>query len=218
APLRRGPRRVGRRRRGARGGAPGAALRSRRPRAGARRRAGGAGRADVGRRSRGASRSLPGARVIFGRRRFRDVIERQLRLFVDEHDELLRECEEALARYHAAERDSAEELYGDYVDLVETGTEALADMRDRFAQTLADVWRLFADGQLFRRIVAALAEPFADATKVAGLEARGFILGAAVATELGVGFVAIRKDSGLFPGPKAELRTAPDYRGVEGLL
>jgi len=82
----------------------------------------------------------------------------------------------------------------------------------------ADVWRLFADGPLFRRIVSALAAPFGDVSKVAGVEARGFILGAAVAAELGVGFVAIRKEAGLFPGPKAVRRTQPDYRGVEGLL
>jgi len=37
----------------------------------------------------------------------------------------------------------------------------------------ADVWRLFSDGDLFRRLARGLAEPFGDATKVAGLEARG---------------------------------------------
>ena len=35
-----------------------------------------------------------------------------------------------------AERGEAEERYGDYVDLVETGTEVLADLRDNFASTL----------------------------------------------------------------------------------
>ena len=38
--------------------------------------------------------------------------------------------------YNRAERDEAEERYGDYVDLVETATEALADLRDNFASTL----------------------------------------------------------------------------------
>ena len=94
------------------------------------------------------------------------------------------------------------------------------DLAARFAWVdgHADVWRLFGDGPLFRRIVAALAEPFPDVTKVAGIEARGFIVGAAVAAELGAGFVAVRKAEGLFPGPKVELRTASDYRGVEGVL
>ena len=35
-------------------------------------------------------------------------------------------------------RDEAEERYGDYVDLVETGTEILADLRDNFATTLEE--------------------------------------------------------------------------------
>lgn len=82
----------------------------------------------------------------------------------------------------------------------------------------ADVWRLFSDGELFRRIVAALAEPFQNATKVAGVEARGFILGGAVAAKLGVGFVAIRKEAGLFPGEKITRRAEMDYRGTEHVL
>jgi hypothetical protein len=70
------------------------------------------------------------------RRRFADVISRQLDLFVTEHAELIRECEQAERAYDSAPRDEAEERYGDYVDLVETGTEALADLRDHFAATL----------------------------------------------------------------------------------
>jgi adenine phosphoribosyltransferase len=82
----------------------------------------------------------------------------------------------------------------------------------------ADIWRLFSDGGVFRTVVRALAEPFGDATKVGGVEARGFILGAAVAAELGVGFVAIRKEEGLFPGPKVIRRAEADYRGRECVL
>jgi hypothetical protein len=73
---------------------------------------------------------------VFRRRRFSDLISRQLDLFVQENDELIRECEEAEAAYDRAERDGAEEHYGDYQDLVETGTEILADLRDNFALTL----------------------------------------------------------------------------------
>jgi glycosyltransferase involved in cell wall biosynthesis len=40
--------------------------------------------------------------------------------------------------YDRADRDEAEERYGDYLDLVETGTEVLADIRDHFAATLDD--------------------------------------------------------------------------------
>ena len=75
---------------------------------------------------------------MFRRRRFADLIARQLDLFEREHAELIRECVEAERAYDRAERDEAEERYGDYVDLVETGTEALADLRDAFKLTLEE--------------------------------------------------------------------------------
>jgi hypothetical protein len=75
--------------------------------------------------------------VIFRRRsRFGDVIERQLELFRLEQAGLIAECDECLARYNAAEADEAEELYGDYLDRVALGTEALAEMRNAYAKTL----------------------------------------------------------------------------------
>ena len=40
------------------------------------------------------------------------------------------------AKYDRAERTGAEEAYGDYMDVVDAVKDALADMRDRFAQTL----------------------------------------------------------------------------------
>jgi hypothetical protein len=73
---------------------------------------------------------------VFRRRRFTDVISRQLDLFVREEADLIRECEEAERAYSNAPRDEAEEKYGDYVDVVETGTELLADLRDHFKSTL----------------------------------------------------------------------------------
>jgi transcription elongation GreA/GreB family factor len=73
---------------------------------------------------------------VLRRRRFGDVIARQLDLFEREHAELIRECEEAEEAYDRSERDQAEEAYGDYQDLVETGTEILAALRDNFALTL----------------------------------------------------------------------------------
>jgi adenine phosphoribosyltransferase len=84
----------------------------------------------------------------------------------------------------------------------------------------ADVWRLFSDPDLFGRIASALADPFRDAgvAVVCGIESRGFILGGAVARELDVGFAAIRKEAGLFPGPKIQLRTEADYRGTHQVL
>ena len=56
----------------------------------------------------------------------------------DEARGLLEEVRDAKAKYDRAGRDEAEEIYGDYVDVVEAATEALADMRDRFARTLGE--------------------------------------------------------------------------------
>jgi hypothetical protein len=72
------------------------------------------------------------------RGRFSDVISRQLDLFEREEAELIRDCDEAERAYDRAERDDAEEVYGDYVDLVESGTEALAELRWAYAATLDD--------------------------------------------------------------------------------
>jgi hypothetical protein len=71
-----------------------------------------------------------------GRGRFSDTIERQLDLFEREQRGLIEDCIAAERSYNRADRDEAEERYGDYVDLVETGTELLADLRDNFAATL----------------------------------------------------------------------------------
>lgn len=72
------------------------------------------------------------------RRRFADVIARQLEVFAEDEADLIAECRAAERKYDRAPRDEAEETYGDYVDVVEIATEALADMRDRFARTLED--------------------------------------------------------------------------------
>jgi hypothetical protein len=72
------------------------------------------------------------------RRRFADVIARQLDLFVRDNLELLEACDAAERAYDEAERDEAEERFGDYQDLVETGTEILAALRDNFASTLEE--------------------------------------------------------------------------------
>jgi len=72
------------------------------------------------------------------RRRFADVIRRQLDLFVRDHRGLIEDCVAAERAYDKSDRDEAEERYGDYVDLVETGTDVLAEIRDSFARTLDD--------------------------------------------------------------------------------
>jgi adenine phosphoribosyltransferase len=83
-----------------------------------------------------------------------------------------------------------------------------------FVDGHADVWRLFDDPVLLASVTEALVAPFRGrVTKVAGVESRGFILGAAAALALRVGFVPIKKAEGLLPGPKATITTMEDWRG-----
>ncbi|TKV28037.1 adenine phosphoribosyltransferase [Arthrobacter sp. NamB2] len=64
-----------------------------------------------------------------------------------------------------------------------------------------DLTPVFADGLAFRSVVEALAEPYAGTfDAVAGVEARGFLLAAAVAYATGTGVVTVRK-AGKLPRP-----------------
>ncbi len=72
------------------------------------------------------------------RSRFAQLIDSQLDLFQREHRDAIEEVAARLEAYNRADRAEAEELYGDYVDAVETGTEILADMRDHYAATVDD--------------------------------------------------------------------------------
>lgn len=72
----------------------------------------------------------------FGRDRFGDLVRRQLTLFAEDERELLAEAEEAERSYDAAERDDAEELYGDYQLVLEAIADGLEELRDSYASTL----------------------------------------------------------------------------------
>jgi len=69
-------------------------------------------------------------------RPFVDLVERQLDLFTSEHAGLIADVEAALASYNRAPRDEAEERYGDFLDLVETGTDELIELRENYAASL----------------------------------------------------------------------------------
>jgi adenine phosphoribosyltransferase len=58
-----------------------------------------------------------------------------------------------------------------------------------------DITTLLGDARSFRRAVDELVQPFAGqkVDQIAGIEARGFILGGAVAHQLSAGFIPIRK-------------------------
>jgi adenine phosphoribosyltransferase len=75
-----------------------------------------------------------------------------------------------------------------------------------------DVTTLFANPRGFRMAVDQLLHPYAgeDIDVVVGLEARGFILGGAIAHQLGKGFVPIRK-KGKLPGATIEQSYTLEY-------
>jgi hypothetical protein len=96
---------------------------------------------------------------MFGRSRFAGVIGAQLDLFVRDHADVIAEAKDRLDAYNRAGRDEAEELYGDYVDAVETGTEILADVRDHYARSVDDPDRYCNE---FNRAVAKRMPAFAS--------------------------------------------------------
>ena len=78
-----------------------------------------------------------------------------------------------------------------------------------------DITTLLGDAQAFRRTVDQLVAPWAGAKidKIAGIEARGFILGGAVAHQLSSGFVPIRK-KGKLPHTTVRIAYSLEY-GVD---
>jgi adenine phosphoribosyltransferase len=87
---------------------------------------------------------------------------------------------------------------GELTQLITTLVRDIPDYPQR-GVIFKDITPLLADGQAFRAVVEALAAAYGPVDKVAGIEARGFILAAPVACRLGAGFVPIRK-KGKLPG------------------
>ena len=85
------------------------------------------------------------------RRRFREVVQRQLDVFAADEAALLQEGDVADAAWTAAGREESEELFGDYQLVVDTVGERLYDIRESYAGTLdettADDYR-----QAFNRV------------------------------------------------------------------
>src|ERR1700756_3472111 len=75
-----------------------------------------------------------------------------------------------------------------------------------------DITTLLGDAKAFRRAIDELVQPWAGTKidKVAGIEARGFILGGAVAHQLSAGFVPIRK-KGKLPHTKVSIGYSLEY-------
>jgi adenine phosphoribosyltransferase len=75
-----------------------------------------------------------------------------------------------------------------------------------------DITTLLGDARAFRRAVDELVQPWAGSKidKIAGIEARGFILGGAVAHQISAGFVPIRK-KGKLPHKRVSMTYALEY-------
>jgi adenine phosphoribosyltransferase len=75
-----------------------------------------------------------------------------------------------------------------------------------------DITPLLASPEAFASAVVAMADPFREipAEKVVGIEARGFMFGAAIARELGLGFVPARKP-GKLPGKTERISYGLEY-------
>ena len=102
-------------------------------------------------------------------------------------------------------------------ELMRTLREAIRTIPDypKSGIMFRDITTLLGNAPAFRRAVDALVEPYrdADVSKVAGIEARGFILGGAIAHQLSCGFVPIRK-AGKLPHDTVRIAYSLEY-GVD---
>lgn len=75
-----------------------------------------------------------------------------------------------------------------------------------------DITTLLSNARAFRTAIDQMVQPYAGVRidKVAGIEARGFILGGAVAHQLSVGFVPVRK-KGKLPWRTVQQEYALEY-------
>lgn len=82
-------------------------------------------------------------------------------------------------------------------DQLEAIKAAIRDVKDfpKPGIVFKDITPILSDGALFQNCISLMTETVkaSGASKVAGLDARGFIFGAAVADRLGLGFIPIRK-------------------------
>lgn len=72
------------------------------------------------------------------RAKFKPIVASQLDLFAHQNSDLLKRIADSLDEYNRAERDEAEELFGEYMDAHAVAAEILEEMRDHYARTLDD--------------------------------------------------------------------------------
>jgi adenine phosphoribosyltransferase len=102
------------------------------------------------------------------------------------------------------------ELAGGHMNLADT-IRAIPDY-PKPGIVFRDITTLLSNARAFRRAVDELVQPWAGGKidKVAGIEARGFILGGAIAHQLSAGFVPIRK-KGKLPFDKVSIAYSLEY-------
>lgn len=103
-------------------------------------------------------------------------------------------------------------------DLAERAARLVYDVPDfpRPGVTFKDITPLLSDGATLRDVVAHMAAQAPEGIQlVAGMEARGFIIGAPIAVELGVGFIPVRKAGKL---PRTTLSGAYDLEYGNAVL
>lgn len=90
----------------------------------------------------------------FHRHSFREVVDRQMAIFAQDHGDLVEQARAALAGYHAqADVREAQERYGEHDELAEEVEELLDDMYRNFAATLEP-----AQARAYRRQFARRAK------------------------------------------------------------
>ncbi|QIS04897.1 adenine phosphoribosyltransferase [Nocardia brasiliensis] len=105
-----------------------------------------------------------------------------------------------MSKHAAIESD---ELAAQRTSLAADAVERLTRWRDDFPTPgvrFADLTPVFADAEGFRTVIDCLSHISPDADLVAGVDARGFLIGAGVAASLGTGVIAVRK-AGKLPPP-----------------
>ena len=99
------------------------------------------------------------------RRRFDELVDRQLDLFAADDAELLAEAADAESAWNSSAAESAEESYGDYQLVVDAIADRLLDIRESYAHSLdedaADEYRdtfTRAASRRYRRYATLLAD------------------------------------------------------------
>jgi hypothetical protein len=103
------------------------------------------------------------------RRRFAELVDRQLAIFVEDHAGELAAIAAARERYTRSEEGDSTTAYGDYQDLVDWAADDVVALRDGYAATLDDdaaAGYRSAFNRGLRRRLPLLADALADALAV----------------------------------------------------